>query len=268
MRRARGLGHGALQTSSIATELLPASARLAQRTHTRGPSYRMDRRNGERCCAGKFWRTVERKSERVRRGPPRGGSNLVKVVGFSQTAGAVPIAAAPSVHGLPKRHGWIELAETLPTSHWRAAGSDVGARNRYRALATLRTERTPSPACMNIMHRRAIRASLWNHSSWQPSIPLWYAPQPRASHVLSRLIHSRSLRFAVLDRVLCRIRIDENRGLAACWKPPTVVGDRVPPICAAAVAWSGAESARRAPSVCCTGCGCWRWPCLSASSAA
>ena len=60
MRRARGRGQGALQTSSIATELLPASARLAQRTHTRGPSYRMDRRNGERCCAGKFWRTVER----------------------------------------------------------------------------------------------------------------------------------------------------------------------------------------------------------------
>ena len=57
MRRARGRGHGALQTSSIATELLPASDRLAQRTHTRGPSYRMDRRNGERCCAGKFWRT-------------------------------------------------------------------------------------------------------------------------------------------------------------------------------------------------------------------
>ena len=201
-------------------------------------------------------------------GPPRGGSNLLKVVGFSQTALAVPIAAAPSVHGLPKRHGSIELTETLRTSHWRAAGSDVGARNRYRALATLRTERTPSPSCMNIMHRRAIRASLWNHSSWQPSVPLWCAPQPRASHVLSRLIHSRSLRFAMLDRVLCRIRVEENRGLAACWKPPTGVGDRVPPICAAAVAWSGAESARRAPSVCCTGCGCWRWPCLSASSAA
>ena len=158
-----------------------------------------------------------------RRGPARGGRNLLKVVDFSQTAGAVPIAAAPSVHGLPKRHGWIELAETLPTSHQRASGSDVGARNRYRAIATLRTERTPSPSCMNIMHRRAIRASLWNHSSWQPSIPLWYAPQPRASHVLSRLTHSRSLRFAMLDRVLCRTRIDENRGLAACWKPPTAV---------------------------------------------
>ena len=29
----------------------------------------------------------------------------------------------------------------------------MGARNRYRALATWRTERTPTPSCMNIMHR-------------------------------------------------------------------------------------------------------------------
>ena len=50
-----------------------------------------------------------------RRVPARGGSNLVKVVGFSQTAGAVPIAAAPSVRGLPKRRGSIDLAETLRT---------------------------------------------------------------------------------------------------------------------------------------------------------
>ena len=86
----------------------------------------------------------------------------------------------------------------------------MGARKRYRELATLRTERTPSPSCMNIMHRRAIRASL----SMEPLIVAAFntALVRSAATRLARFIptHSRSLRFAMLDRVLCRTRIDER----------------------------------------------------------
>ena len=46
---------------------------------------------------------------------PGVGQIWEKLSGFFQTAGAVPIAAAPSVHGLPKRNGSIDLAETLRT---------------------------------------------------------------------------------------------------------------------------------------------------------
>ena len=180
---------------------------------------------------------------------------------------AVPIAVALSVHGLPRRHGWIELGESYPTSYGRPPEHQGVAVGMYRELPIWRTERTPSPSCMNIMHRaRDPRLSMEPFVAAGFNTALVRSPATR----LAQLIPTHPLALlalVVLDRVLCRIRIDEPRGLAACWKLPTVVVDRVPPMCAAAAAWSGAESARRAPSGCCTGCGCWRWPRWSASSA-
>ena len=201
------------------------------------------------------------------RGPARGGACLRILVAFFSDMRAVPIAVALSVHGLPRRHGSIELGESYRTSYGRPPEHQGVAVGMYQALPIWRTERTPSPSCMNIMHRaRDPRLSMEPFVAAGFNTALVRSPATR----LAQLIPTHPLALlalVVLDRVLCRIRIDEPRGLAACWKLPTVVVDRVPPMCAAAAAWSGAESARRAPSGCCTGCGCWRWPRWSASSA-
>ena len=60
----------------------------------------------------------------ARRGPDLGGQNLGNSDVLSQTRTAVPIDVAPSVHGVPLMHGWIELDELNPTSYWASSADN------------------------------------------------------------------------------------------------------------------------------------------------
>ena len=73
----------------------------------------------------------------------------------------VPIAVGPSIHGLPRIAGWIELGERYPTSYGRPREHDVDAVEVYRKVRNWRTERRPSPSMDKMSHRsRDLRTSM------------------------------------------------------------------------------------------------------------
>ena len=79
----------------------------------------------------------------------------------AQTALAVPIAVGPSIHGLPRIAGWIELGERYPTSYGRPPEHNVDAVEVYRKVRNWRIERRPSPSMDKSSHRsRDLRTSM------------------------------------------------------------------------------------------------------------